>query len=287
MEPATRDASASVAFIEEATGALERDERIVAGWLEGSFAGQRADAWSDVDVHIAVKDVEWDAVFAERHALLNSIRPLLGFVEMPLPWGTHLVSATLAGPVRIDLFLEKLSLAGTSVRREMPVVLFDKGGVAESLRVNWPAEAIVRVQLQQAVRTLFFGSTWPVRLAGREEWGTMMYNATMLVYQFLVPAMIVQDDPTAYFRPQYHNERHLNPARRAAVDAFISEIASTFATGLPPDSARLLTLHEWLIGAVWRELRLACTAWGVSYPLDAQEAMREFYRRELGMEIAD
>lgn len=287
VKPATRDTSACAEFIEEAREALERDKRIAAAWLAGSFAGQTADPWSDIDLHIAVLDSEWDGVFEERRELLSRIRPLLGFVEMSLPWGAHLVSSTLVGPVRVDLFLEKLSLIESAVRREDPVVLFDRAEVTGRLRKNWPAEVIVRTQIEQALRTFFFGSTWPVRLWGREEWGTMMYNATMVVYQFLVPAMLVQDDPGAFFRPVYHNERHLTPERRKVADAFVSEIAEVFASGQPPDSARLASLYERLTGAVWRELRLACEKWGVSYPIVAQEEMREYYQRELGFEIKD
>jgi predicted nucleotidyltransferase len=287
VTPATRDTAAATAFIEEAREALKGDKRIVAAWLGGSFASGKCDAWSDVDLHVAIPDVEWDSVFGERHQLLSAIRPLLGFVEMPLPWRAHLVSATLTGPVRVDLFLERLSLLESAVRREDPVVLFDGAGVTARLRRNWSGELVVRMQVEQAVRTLFFGSTWPVRLWGREEWGTMMYNATMLVYQFLVPAMIVQDDPDAYFRPVYHNERHLFPARRQVANAFVKEIAEVFAGGLPPDSGRVASLHERLIGAVWRELRGACEAWGVAYPVAAQEEMREYYQRELGIEIKD
>ncbi|MCH8052316.1 MAG: nucleotidyltransferase domain-containing protein [Chloroflexi bacterium] len=288
MKPATSDTAELTAFIEEASAVLSRDERIVAVWLEGSFAGGSADPWSDVDLHVAVPDAEWEGAVARRHEILATVRPILGAVDAKLPWGGHLVSATVAGPVRVDLFLEKLSLLGSAVRREQPVVLYDEAGIANTLKVNWHPEAIVKAQLEQTLRLFFFGSAWPVRLWGREEWGTMMFNAVSLVYQFLVPAMLVQDDPRSYFRPPYHNERHLSPMRRKIADQFVAEIAAAFAGGPPPVSFdRLKSLHERLIAAVWRELRLACEKWGVEYPESAQEAMREYYRRELGFEIKD
>jgi hypothetical protein len=275
------------AFLQEAQAALEGDQRIAAAWLEGSFAGQTADPWSDIDLHVAIADEDWEVVFAGRRALLDDIRPLLGWVEMPMPWKAHLVSATLTGPVRIDLFLEKLSLVESAVRREDPVVLFDHAGVGLRLRKNWMGEVIIRSQVQQAVQTFLFGSTWPVRLWGREEWGTTMMNATVIVYQYLVPAMLVQDDPATFFRPPYHNERHLTPERRKVVNAFMAEIAEVFAAGLPPDPTKLLSLHGRLAGAIWRELRLACEKWGATYPTAAQEQMREYCRRELGFEVQD
>lgn len=287
VTPTTQDTSDLVAFIEEAREALGADNRISAAWLGGSFARGTADAWSDIDLHVAVPDGEWESVFASRHQLLSAIRPLLGFIEMSLPWGTHLVSATVSGPVRVDLFLEKLSQTGGALRREDPVLLFDRVNVEGSLHKTWPADVIIRTQLRDAVRMLFFGSSWPVRLWGREEWGTMMFNATQLIFQWLVPAMIVQDDPQSYFRPQYHNERHLNEARRRVADGFVVEIAQVFADGWPPDSSRVISLHERLIGAVWRELRLACALHGVDYPTASQEAMREYYLRELGLKVTD
>jgi len=225
---------------------------------------------------------------AVRHGLLAAVRPVLGSIDLTLPWGAHLVSASVEGPVRVDLFLEKLSLVESAARPGRAVVLFDKAGLADRLRVNWPHEAIVKMQLKQAVQTLFFGSTWPVRLWGREEWGTMMHNATMLVYQFLVPAMLVQDDPRTYFRPPYHNERHLKPERRLIADTFVAEIAAVFSGGSSlADFEGLKSLHGRLIGAVWRELRLACAKWDVEYPLAAQEEMRSYYQRELGLEVRD
>ena len=35
---------------------LEADDRVLAAWLAGSFGRGVADAWSDLDLHIAVAD---------------------------------------------------------------------------------------------------------------------------------------------------------------------------------------------------------------------------------------
>ena len=148
---------------------------------------------------------------------------------------------------------------------------FPPSQIAGSL---WPAEAIVRAQLKQSLSMFFFGSSWPVRLWGREEWGTMMFNATQLIYMFLVPAMIVQDDPTAYFRPQYHNERHLAPARRKIADAFVIEIAEAFSGGLLPirhASSHYTSASLAQSGGNSARLREL----DVEYPIAAQEEMRE------------
>lgn len=281
------DTSAQRALIQEASAAFQADKRILACWLEGSFAAGTADAWSDVDLHIAVVDENWEALLGERLQLVGRVRTVLGFVEAGLAWGARLISANVSGPVRLDLFIEKQSALDTAPRREQPVVLFDNVGVADKVKLNWNAEALIELQLAQLVQAFFFGCAWPVRLIGREEWGTMLMNAVSIVYQFLVPAILIQDDATNFLRPQYHNERHLTSERRHRVDVLIEQIRGSFddmGTG-NLDDARVARVHQELIGAIWRELRRACQKHAVNYPDDAEREMREYYQREMGWEI--
>jgi len=115
----------------------------------------------------------------------------------------------------------------------------------------------------------------------------MLMNAVSIVYQFLVPAILIQDDATNFLRPQYHNERHLTSERRHRVDVLIEQIRGSFddmGTG-NLDDARVARVHEELIGAIWRELRRACQKHAVNYPDDAEREMREYYQREMGWEI--
>src|SRR2546428_988209 len=79
------DTSAQRALIQEASAAFQADKRILACWLEGSFAAGTADAWSDVDLHIAVVDENWEALLGERLQLVGRVRTVLGFVEAGLP----------------------------------------------------------------------------------------------------------------------------------------------------------------------------------------------------------
>ncbi len=126
-----------------------------------------------------------------------------------------------------------------------------------------------------------------MRLSGREEWGTLLMNATAIIYQFLVPAMIMQDDPRECFRHAYHNERFLRPERRHTVDALLGELVAAFR-GIDDGSLdyhKLLQLHERLIGSIWREMRAACQKHNVEYPDEAEQEMREYYREELGVVI--
>jgi hypothetical protein len=204
-----------------------------------------------------------------------------------MPWGAQLVSANISGPVRLDLFIERRSNLANALRREEPVVLFDRAAVGDELRINWDREAVVRFQLARLLQEFFFGSAWPVRLWGREEWGTMLMNALFVICQFLVPAILIQDDAVEFARPQYHNERHLRRQKRREVNALIEQIRASFhgiATGIQ-DDGRVARAHEKLIGAIWRELRRACEKCSVAYPEAAEEEMREYYRWEMSWEI--
>ncbi len=288
MLPRTKDTRAQEALIAHAGEVLAEEPRILAAWLEGSFASGSADPWSDVDLHIAVRDEDWDAVFADRLSLLGRIGPVLGHGEASLPWAAHLVFANLAGPVRVDLYMEKLSGLGAALRKDQPRVLFDRGSVSESLKLNWNPEVLARLRLLQLTQGYFFGSGWPVRLAGRGEWATQFANAVVIVNQFLIPAILLQEDDAQFFREAFHNERFLSPARRRKVNALMGQVREAFA-GIERGEVRgdaVARAYEAVIGAIYREMRGACAKFGVAYPEEAEREMRDYYRRELGMEIS-
>jgi predicted nucleotidyltransferase len=283
MLPTTRSRIEQERVIEEARVLLAADPRVVACWLEGSFAAGTADAWSDIDLHIAVRDAEFEAVVENRMELLYRIRPVLGHGEGAFIGGGRLIFALLAGGVRFDLYIERLGAVAEPERSSAPRVLFDREEVVSRLR---PAEdpcAAIAPWLNGLVQSLFFGATWPVRLWGRQEWGTLQMNALEITFQFLVPLMLTQDDPPNFYRPRYHNEHRLSAARRREIDALVERIGAAFHAC--PDGAvdqeQVRRLYERLIGRIFGELRAACTRYDVEYPVAAEAEVRVCYRREL------
>ena len=266
---------------------LEADHRVAACWLEGSFASETTDAWSDIDMHVAVRDDNFDTFLADRLHTLNRIRTVLAYGEASLPWSAHLVYATMSGPVRFDLYIERLDNLEAVPRWEEPRLLFQREAIGSRLQVVTDISTFVRSWLEGLMQSFFFGAMWPVRLWGREEWGTLLMNSLAITYQFLVPAMMVQDDPRNYYRPPYHNEHRLRPERRQEINALLEEILRAFR-GIgrgEVDFEGLVHLHEVQFGLLWRELRVACTKWGVTYPEVAEKEMQDYYRRELGFNI--
>ncbi len=287
MKPKTLNTDAQQALIQGARDILVSDERIGTCWLEGSFATDTADPWSDVDLHIAAYDQRFHELVASRLELLGSVRPLLSYGDAALPWGAHLLYATVSGPLRIDLYFERLGELESALRWEQPKVLFDWAGAAARLKPTGDPAALLRPWLEERLRAFFFGAMWPVRLWGRQEWGTLLMNAAAVVFQFLVPAMLARDDPKDYHRAQYHNEHLLPPERRQEVGDLLAEIVLAFrgVGSSTPDHQALARLHERLIGAIWRELRAVCQELGVAYPEQAEQEMRDYYRRELGLNV--
>jgi hypothetical protein len=287
LQPKTQTIEPLENTIGRAIDVLAADERVLAAWLEGSFAGGTADPWSDIDLHVAIADNDWDAFLPHRHTLIGRVAPVVSSVSTTMPWGAELIAANIARGVRLDLYTEKRSLLGNAIRREPPGVLFDRAGIADELRINWPADALARLRLEEILRVFFYGATFPVRLVGREEPGSLLLNAMLVVYQFLVPAMLIHDDSAHFFRPQLHNERHLSPERRREVDALVAAIVAAF-TPLPSserDYRALGSMHQRLIGTTWREMRAACERLSVDYPHDAEDAMRAFYAEEMGWDV--
>jgi predicted nucleotidyltransferase len=271
--------------IARALEVFEADERVLACWLEGSFARGTADAWSDVDLHVAVSDANWPAFRGQARDTLQRIGEVLAFGEVPFPWGTQLVLAMLSGPARLDFYIERKERIGEALRLDQPRLLFDRGGIEESLMMTRNIEPLIRARLQELVQTFFFGGMWPSRLAGREEWGTLYANGLIIIYQFLVPALLIQDSPEHYFRPHFHNERQLSAARRSQVDDLVASVGRAFEGiekgKLSPEA--VVSVYEQLLSTIWREFRNACETHNVHYPDSAEAEIRAYHRRQLGM----
>ena len=267
-------------LIERALSVVRADDRITAAWLEGSFAAGTADAWSDVDLYIAVRDADYDAVVAERHNLINQIRPVLGYGENPIPSG-FLVYANLQGMLRLDLIFTKESEAGLRPRSRFKV-LFDSGQATEKFRLREGLD--LRARVEGWVREFSYGSFQPLRLVNRKEWASLQLGFYWELMTHVVPAWLAVDDPTNAFRPQLHNERFLSDARRRQMNSFVTLIHETFAHGEPgPDQLKVMLEASFTL--IMSALRAACDRWEVAYPEDVERSIRQTYGERMGLEI--
>ena len=108
---------------------LERDARVCAAWLSGSFGRGVEDEWSDLDLHVAVEDADFDRVLAEREELYRRVgTPILIQPELPsdsVPGGLfQLVLYT--GPIEVDW---NIGPVGQAVRPVAHRLLFARSDI--------------------------------------------------------------------------------------------------------------------------------------------------------------
>jgi predicted nucleotidyltransferase len=113
--------------------ALSADRRVAAVWLAGSFGRDEQDAWSDLDLHVAVFDEDLAAFWADRHVLFERVgRPVLIQPEIPsnAPAGGHFQLVIFDGPLEVDWNVGPFSLA-----RRAPAHVLLMGGEGVPLAV--------------------------------------------------------------------------------------------------------------------------------------------------------
>src|SRR5438105_457538 len=78
--------------------ACEPDERIIAAFLGGSFAGGKADEYSDLDIYLITTDEAYEDFFAQRQAFMRKLGEPV-FLEDFNDFGFDMVIFTFANGV--------------------------------------------------------------------------------------------------------------------------------------------------------------------------------------------
>ena len=96
---------------------LDADPRVAAAWLSGSFGRGEDDAWSDLDLHVAIYDDHLADYWNDRFKLYKRVgRPVLIQGEMPsnAQPGGHFQLVIFDGPLEVDWNVGPLTLAKRS-----------------------------------------------------------------------------------------------------------------------------------------------------------------------------
>lgn len=134
------------------------DQRIAAAWLSGSQGRGTEDDWSDIDLHIAVHDANYEAVLRERQALYRKIGdPTLIQQEMHLDNGTYQL-VLFKGPVMLDFVVHPVSKALLDADEQ---IVFDRFGLSRSASPD-VTHADLQARLQD--RIAFFWLMTPIAL---------------------------------------------------------------------------------------------------------------------------
>jgi predicted nucleotidyltransferase len=118
-------------LIQRIRQSLQADDRVVAAWLAGSLGRGEADAWSDVDLWVVVRDDAIEAVREGRQRFVEVLGPPILISEAPQnapPGGAYLWAMYHGehGPQHVDW--NWLPQADAHIP-EAAIVLFDRAGL--------------------------------------------------------------------------------------------------------------------------------------------------------------
>ena len=255
-------------------GYADADPRIETLWLQGSLAAGGADPFSDIDAYLAIRDDDFDAVWAERGALLGGLGVgVLVWSDATTP-ELAAVHALMAGGVRLDLFFEKVSTADAALRPAVKV-LVDKAGVAARLKLGWTASApVVARIITTIIRMTRQGATWPLRVLGRGQWPTLAAMELDLINRQLAQLMAVSHDAANFYKNPNALAQLLSDDERALLEDLTADtLAALAAHDVAALKAVQLRIQDGLVEAG----RAACATLGVDYPISAasERAVRD------------
>jgi predicted nucleotidyltransferase len=114
---------------------FEADDRLVGVLLGGSLAAGTADAFSDIDLYLFVRDHAFESVFADREVLAHSIGPVLvRYLGDHMPGGQHQLIVWYKGPLHVDLMFRRWSETVPHWKWKGAVIITDREGAMAELR---------------------------------------------------------------------------------------------------------------------------------------------------------
>ena len=262
-------------LIERSRVVLSQDSRVLAAWLEGSLADGTADAYSDVDLHLLIRDDARQEVWAERHVFIERLGRILMAADFLA--GPDTVGCLLKGPIKVDVTFESESDFATK-KRTAAEPLLGSSEIYSKLRVGWePSDDEVRLALDALVRNTFQGATWPVRLLGRKQWSTFLHVEFLLIETAIAPLMLVQHDRRTFHRNPFGRSRNLTVEQRKTVSRLTEQVL--FAAR-DEDRQSVLAAHLAILHQICEEAKRAFDLYELSFPEQIEDELTAFYQRE-------
>jgi hypothetical protein len=261
-------------FIQRVRDQFSRDFRVIAGWLEGSLADGTADDYSDVDVHLAVRDDAWREVWEQRRALIEPLGPFLFSADLPALNG---LGCVLDGPpFKVDFLFEAAAGLGARPRTSVKP-LWGSAETYAAIRTGWePSDDDVRAMLQSTVSLTMQGAAWPVRLVARQQWATLLYTELFLIETVIVPLMLVRQDRRAFHRNPLSRARNLTSEQRRVESRQTEQVVSAANLG---ESRSFLQAHLAILHQMCQQGKAAFDRYGLQFPEQLEDELAAFYER--------
>lgn len=257
------------AIFRRAREALDGDQRVRAMWLGGSLARGTADAASDLDVIVAVRDEVHEEFATSWPTWLAKITPTVLAQELPFAKGSFF--SVTPGFERFDLVVESVSQTAHSFFRERAVV-FDRDGLDQLVPRPEPGpgpnpatvEGLVEEYFRvSAVETIIERDDW---LLAREH----LHLVASLVYRLFVEA----NAPLPPMGVKQWSTK-LTAAQRDALSSLPTDAR---------DLAQLRAGHLACAEVFVPNAEALYDRLGLGWPVDLEVAARDHLRRHLGVD---
>ena len=206
-------ASARDVLLDRLAEQFAADDRVLAAWLAGSLGRNVADDWSDLDLHVVVRDADLPAMLGERASLYARVgEPVLVQPEIPANAGPGGIFQLVffAGGVELDLTMYPASRAACPAATRL---LFDKVGVPPLTAVALPVDTW---RERTGDRLAFFWAMAPiaVKYAGRGATARLVGMIDLLHSAYLDLWNLLHGDPMSLL-PVNVTNAPLDPALAA------------------------------------------------------------------------
>jgi hypothetical protein len=243
---------------------FEADERVRGMWLHGAIARGALDHGGDLDIDIAVRDEDFEAVASTWTEWLARITPTVSAIPVPgLPGSCYALTPTCE---RMDVIVESVSATSSSglTRR---LVIFDRDGLTEHLPPiadPVPDRGLMRHLIEETLRQAANFNTVMVR----EDW-LLGVVAVQQVHQHLYLLFSEANKPQPPTGPKQWSFK-------------LSERHRVMLEGLPvpqPEPASILEARAAALSLLVTEGRRVAEQHGVEWPNDLAAAVLSYLDR--------
>lgn len=246
------------ALLSDARHVFEGDERVRGMWLHGAIARGAADAASDLDIDLAVRDDDFDAFAASWPEWLATITPTVSAVPIPgMPGSLYALTPTCE---RVDVITERVSaIATSSLTRRLTV--FDHDGLTELVPAPAdppPSPEAMRYYVEETLRQAANFNTIVVR-----DDGLLGVVAVQQIHQFLYLLFAEANKPQPPTGPKQWSVKLSDRHRSMLEDLPVPQ----------PELASILAARTAALALLLGEGRHVATEAGVEWPDELADAV--------------
>jgi hypothetical protein len=242
------------------------DGRIRAAWIGGSLASGLADDWSDIDLHLAVRDPEE----FEPTAWLGGLTPLVLADPIPgVPGGFLFLTPDW---VHVDLVVHgttDLDQGGRPAR-----VLLDRDHLLREVPATGVGRGEPYYPADQVRQFLYFMGN-AVTVLHRGELLALSQGTAVMRDQLLVPLLLAEN-----------GIRKQDGAKR--LNRYLTSEQLEFLAGLPPislDASELRAAQRAIAAGYLRRARRLASRCHALWPQELEQAALRLWRRELDLQL--